>query len=77
MEVTIEIPAKLVEEARAHGVSVELYVQQILERQFLDTINGQSLASTRAAIDQIRDLRRGSKLAGLRTKDLISEGRKY
>jgi hypothetical protein len=33
MEVTIKVPDKLAAEARAHGVSVEVYVQEILARQ--------------------------------------------
>jgi plasmid stability protein len=77
MEVTIKIPDKLAAEARAHGVSVEVYVQEILARQALDTIGEQRLQSVRAAIERILDLRTGNKLAGLRVKDLIHEGHKY
>jgi plasmid stability protein len=77
MEVTIKVPEKLAAEARAHGVSVEVYVQEILARQALETAGEQRLESTRAAIKRILDLRKGNKLAGLRTKDLIHEGHKY
>jgi len=77
MEVTIKVPDKLAAEARAHGVSVEVYVQEILARQALDTSGEQRLQSIRAAIDRILQLRKGNKLAGLRTKDLIHEGHKY
>ncbi len=77
MEVTIKVPDNLAAEARARGVSVEVYVQEILARQALDTAGEQRLQSVRAAIDRILELRRGNKLAGLRTKDLIHEGHKY
>jgi plasmid stability protein len=77
MEVTIKVPDKLAAEARAHGVSVEVYVREILARQALETTGEQRLQSVRAAIDRILDLRKGNKLAGLRTKDPIHEGHKY
>ncbi len=77
MEVTIKVPDKLAAEARAHGVSVEAYVQEILARQALDTTSEQRLQSVSAAIERILELRKGNKLAGLRTKDLIHEGHKY
>jgi hypothetical protein len=77
MEVKIKVPDKLAAEARARGVSIEVYVQEILARQTAETIDAGSLQSTRAAIDRIIDLRKGNKLAGLRTKDLIHEGHKY
>jgi len=77
MEVTIRIPDNLAAEARALGVSVEVYVQEILARQALDTSGEQRVQLVRAAIDQILELRKGNKLAGLRTKDLIHEGHKY
>ena len=77
MEVTIKVPDQLAAEARAHGVSVEAYVQEILARQTLETTGEGRLQSVRAAIDRIFELRKGNKLAGLRTKDLIHEGHKY
>jgi plasmid stability protein len=77
MEVTIKIPDKLAAQARAHGVSVEVYVQEIVERQALDTAGEQHLQSVRAAIDRILELRKGNRLAGLQTKDFIHEGHKY
>jgi plasmid stability protein len=77
MEVTIKVPDQLAAAARAHGVSVEVYVQEILARQALETTGEGHLQSVRAAIDRILELRRGNKLAGLRTKDLIHEGHKY
>jgi len=75
--VTIKVPDQLAAAARAQGVSVEVYVQEILARQALETTGEQRLQSVRAAIDRIFELRKGNKLAGLRTKDLIHEGHKY
>lgn len=75
MEVTVKVPDKLAAEARAHGVSVEVYVQEILTRQALEATGEKDLQSVRAAIDRILELRKGNKLAALRTKDLIHEGR--
>lgn len=77
MEVTVKVPDQLAAEARAHGVSVEVYVQEILARQMLDSTGEQHLQSVGAAIERIFELRKGNKLAGLRTKDLIYEGHKY
>lgn len=77
MEVTIKVPEKLAAEARARGVSVEVYVQQILARQALEAAGEERLQSVGSAIDRILELRKGNSLAGLRTKDLIHEGHKY
>ncbi len=77
MEVTIKVPEKLAAEARAQGVSVEVYVQEILARQAVNGTDEQDLASVRSAVERILELRKGNRLDGLRTKDLINEGRKY
>jgi hypothetical protein len=77
MEVTIKVPDKLAAEARARGVSVEVYVQEILARQAVETKDEGRLQSVRAAIDRILELRKGNNLAGLRIRDLIHEGHKY
>ena len=77
MKVTIKVPDELAAEARARGISVELYVQEILARKAVNAKDNRRLESVRAAIDRILELRKGNKLAGLRTKDLIHEGHKY
>jgi hypothetical protein len=77
MKVTIKVPDKLAVDARARGVSVEAYVQEILALQVLGTVVEPRLQSVSSAIEQIFELRKGNKLAGLRTKDLIHEGHKY
>ena len=60
MEVTINVPDQLAAEARAHGVSVEVYVEEILARQALDATSEERLQSVRAAIERILELRKGS-----------------
>ena len=77
MEVTIKVPEKLAAEALARGVSVEVYVQDILARQAVAMTSEKRLPSVRASIDRIFELRKGNKLSGLPTKDLIHEGHKY
>lgn len=77
MEVTVKVPDRLAAEARSRGVSVEVYVQEILARQALDATGEGRLQSVRAAIERIFELRKGNKLEGLRTKNLIHEGHKY
>ncbi len=77
MEVKIKVPDKLAAEAYARGLSIEVYVQEILARQAEQTAGEGGLDSVGAAIDRILELRKGNKLAGLRTKDLIHEGHKY
>jgi post-segregation antitoxin (ccd killing protein) len=77
MEVRIKVPEELAAEARSRGLSVELYVQEILARRALASRGDRHLESVRAAVDRIRELRKGNKLAGLRTRDLVHEGHKY
>lgn len=77
MEVTVKVPEQLAAEARARGMSVQMYVQEILARQVRETNGERELQTVRAAIDRILELRKGNKLAGLRIKDLIHEGHKY
>ncbi len=77
MQVTINVPERLAAEARARGLSVEDYVQEMLARQAIETNGEARLRSVGEAVDRIRELRKGNKLAGLRTKDLIHEGHKY
>lgn len=77
MEITIKVPERLEAEARARGVSVEVYVQELLARQTLPAANETRPQSVSETIERIRELRKGKKLAGLRIKDLIHEGHKY
>lgn len=77
MKLTIKVPDQLAAEARARGVSVEVYVQDILARQAGVLTAGEHLELARAAVQRILELRKGNKLSGLGIKDLIHEGHKY
>ena len=76
MQVTVNVPDQLQEEARARGVSVEVYVEEILAKQ-LPVPEKDRLDAIGAAIDRIRELRKNNALSGLRLKDLLHEGHKY
>lgn len=77
MEVTINIPDELAAEAHAHGMWVEMHAQELLARQNLTMAEEGHFLSVQAAIGRILELRKGNKLAGLPTKDLLYEGHKY
>ncbi len=77
MEVKIRVPEKVAAAARAKGVSVEVYVEELLARQAAKAATEEDAEATQAAVGRIRKLRKGNKLAGLRTKDLIHEGHRY
>lgn len=76
MEIRINIPDKVAKEARERGVPVEVYVQELLAGQSPDA-TAKELHAMQSAIDQIRQLRKGNNLAGLRTKDLVHEGHRF
>jgi hypothetical protein len=74
MRVTINVPEGLKEKARARGVSLEVYVEEMLAQQALGAREDMGLGSVGEAVDRILELRKGNKLAGLSIKDLIHEG---
>ncbi len=83
MTITVSVPDQLADQAQAAGLSVESYIEQILQQQAQERA---VLNSTRAspgpltpeqAVDDIRELRKGVSLGGLKIRDLINEGRKY
>jgi hypothetical protein len=75
MEVKVKVPDEVAAAARARGVSVEVYVEELLARQ-AGVASEENIPAAGAAIDRIRELRKGNKLAGLRTKDLIHKAHK-
>ena len=77
MQVTVNVPDRLAAEARARGVSVEVYVEEMLVRQLIVPEGGTPQKPVGEAIDRIRELRKQNTLGDLRTKDLIHEGHKY
>ena len=75
MEVTIQIPGAVANKARERGLSVAVYIQELIEKEA--NKESESRQSVREAVDRILELRKGNKLNGLKIKDLIEEGRKY
>jgi hypothetical protein len=77
MQVRVNVPDRLAAEAQARGVSLEMYVEEMLAQQIIGP-EGETLhESVSEAIDRIRELRKQNRLGGLKTKDLIHEGHKY
>jgi len=76
MEVTIKISDKIAAEARAFGLPVEIYVQEILAHRALNAPAANHLESIGDAVDHILELRKGNRLAGLHPSDPIRECRK-
>jgi len=77
MEVKVNVPDRLVAEAKARGVSLEMLVEEMLAQQAIGPEEGTMQGAVGNAIDRIRELRRQNTLGGLRTRDLIHEGHKY
>ena len=77
MEVKVNVPDRLVAEAKARGVSLEMLVEEMLAQQAIGPEEGTMQGAVGKAIDRIRELRRQNTLGGLRTRDLIHEGHKY
>jgi hypothetical protein len=77
MQVRVNVPDRLAAEAQERGISLELYVEQVLAQQVIAPEEETNQKSVNEAIDRIRELRKQNKLDGLRTKDLIHEGHKY
>ncbi len=84
MQVTVNIPDELAAQAREKGLTVEVYVEQVLATQCnghgSDSETTRSDADTakiKDAIARMDELRKGVRLDGLKIKDLINEGRKY
>ncbi len=77
MQVTVNVPDRLAAEARARGVSVEVYVEEMLVRQLIVPEGETPQKSVGESIDRIRELRKQNTLGDLKTKDLIHEGHKY
>jgi len=77
MQVKVNVPDRLAAEAQARGISLEMYVEQMLADQAVSTEEQTSQGAVSEAIDRIRELRKRNTLGGLKIKDLIHEGHKY
>lgn len=70
-----EIEAQLAAEAQAKGLPLDRYIiEKLMESRPVVQARQDSVA---AAVDNIRELRKGNKLGGLKIKDLIHQGHKY
>ena len=76
MQVTVNIPEEMAQQARARGVAVEAYVEEVLVRESQHSAP-KDLRVVGEATDRLRELRQGNALGGSKIKDLIDEGRKY
>jgi hypothetical protein len=80
MQVTVNIPDEFAAQAREKGLSVEVYVEQVLAKQcngHENGIAGDQSATIAAAAARIREIGKGNKLDGENIKDWIHEGHKY
>ncbi len=75
LELQPDVEAQLAQEARSRGLSVERYIQTIMESRPVAAAHDSSMVS--GAVERIRELSRANRLGGLRIKELIEEGRKY
>jgi hypothetical protein len=74
MEVKVNVPDRLAAEAKARGVSLEMFVEEMLAQQAIGPEEGTMQGAVDKAIDRIRELRKQNTLGGLRAGDLIHEG---
>jgi hypothetical protein len=77
MQVKINVPDRWAVEAQARGISLEIYIEEILDQRLTSPEEEPAKDSVSEAIDRIRELRKQNTLGGLRTRDLIHEGHKY
>ena len=77
MQVKVNVPDRLAAEAQARGVSLEMYIEQMLSEQVVVPEEESPQGPVAEAINRIRELRKQNMVAGLKAKDLIHEGHKY
>jgi len=81
MQVTVNIPDEVVEQMQSRGLSVDAYVQRLVAADAVVSKHGlvrlgPGPYTPEEAGRQIRELRKGNRLDGLKLKDLIEEGRR-
>ena len=83
MTITISVPDEFAEQAAGCGLSVEAYVERLLEQEVERwkgpkwTRLGGGPFTPAQAVDDLREARKGVTLGGLKIKDLVHEGHKY
>jgi hypothetical protein len=78
MTVKLDLPPDVQEglqaQAQASGLSLEAYLEQLLQKQSRAT-SDPPLTRSQIAGNRIRELRKGVTLGGIPIKELIEEGR--
>ena len=83
MTITVSVADQLAQQAQAAGLSIESYVERLLAQETQPrkepkwTRLGPGPLTPEQAVDDIRELRKGVTLGGLKIKDLVHEGHKY
>jgi hypothetical protein len=80
MQITVNIPDEIAAQAREKGLTVEVYVEQVLAKQLnghSPDANGQQSSTIVEAVARIREIGKGNKLDGENIKDWIHEGHKF
>jgi hypothetical protein len=77
MEVKINVPDRRAAEAQARGISLEIYIEEILDQRLTSAEEQATKDSVSKSIDRIRELRKQNTLNGLRIRDVLHEGHKY
>jgi hypothetical protein len=73
LDLTAEIEAGLLAQAHAHGLSLEAYLDRVLQNAARDMSTGQPDNSPRKS--RLWELRKGLSLGDISIHDLINEGR--
>jgi len=81
MQVTVDIPNEIAAQVQARGLALETYLQALVASDAASpklglTRLGPGPYTPEEAGQNIRELRKGILLNGIRIKDLIEEGRK-
>jgi hypothetical protein len=74
LELQPEIESQLAAEAQARGLALGRYIENLVAARPIQPVSSQTAAE---AVADIRRLREGNTLDGLKIRDLINEGRKY
>jgi hypothetical protein len=74
LELAPDAQAGLLAQARASGLSLEAYLEQVLRERSRATSQA-SLTRSQLAGQRIRELRTGATLGGIPIRQLIEEGR--
>jgi hypothetical protein len=74
LELTPDVQADLLVQARESGLSLEAYIEQVIQERVRPSVHPE-ITRSQLAGQRIRELREGITLGGIPIKDLIEEGR--